>query len=93
MKREIDQAKSAAAALRDVNLSLEGELAGLADRETALKNDLREQKEESSRVSNEVCFSSILYLVVSKLPLVLFFFHVRRLPAYPCFCVCASVLI
>lgn len=54
LKREIDQAKSAAAALSDANLSLEGELAGLADREAALKNDLREQKEASSRVLNEV---------------------------------------
>lgn len=54
LKREIDQAKSAAAALRDANLSLEGELAGLVDRETALKNDLREQQEESSRMLEEV---------------------------------------
>lgn len=55
LQKELDQARDSVAALRDANLSLEGAVAGLADREAALEIDLREQKEESERLIDEVC--------------------------------------
>lgn len=53
-KREKEAAKSAAAALQDSKLSLEGTVSNLTEKTEALAVDLKEEKEETERLSKEV---------------------------------------
>ncbi|CAB1111065.1 unnamed protein product [Ectocarpus sp. CCAP 1310/34] len=61
LKKDIDQAKGAAAALKNANLSLEGTVAGLKDREAVLERDLRELGDESARMLDEVGMCVVMW--------------------------------
>lgn len=57
--RDLDEANSAAAALRDANLSLEGAIAGLEEGEASLRGNLQAEREDKVKIVDEV--GSILY--------------------------------
>ena len=58
LKVEIDRAEGAAAELRDGNLSLEGVVRALEDKEESLRDDLQAEREERKKVVRQVCTCS-----------------------------------
>ena len=64
LQKELDLSRDSMAALRDANLSLEGTVAGLTDREAALEADLCEQKEESERGARRGKYRNCVFISV-----------------------------